>query len=709
MAYELQEENYQQFYDTFKDNDDKRDRLIDTFFVPCMNSRYEVNDDLLALKEREYILTHDDGLLDPFFAVKNLEIFALRHEMPDRLLGIENAIPRQRRVSLDDAREYIRQFDRAAKSMYRGSLKDEIAREERLIDDMFSAGWSYNRNDSLNLFSAINSSLYGRKDRLYFTHEYTREYIPAKEFSSFDEVEIFLRGIRKEKAMTEYKWTVSTPEEGERLFSRVNMIAEDYEPSAVWGVSRSNDGLSVTLRDDDKIEMEDLLEYVKKNLEENLEKMAPEVYADAFTEKEKNSIYELLSSKSGLCGYSLEEIDGEMHLFDDHVVPKEKFPEVPEPYEPVDFTNEFLKDLPESKRAELKETVDNYDEGGFIWEYMSERWLDLSDYPDDFVPSAEQLTELGKQCGHDWPKMEDEAIAEVCHRTVPTPRESEKMMLDNLISGLPEMTENEAFQLADGIVSEEEFSIETENGKFRLIDEQGAYFGDIGQDRFDNLAEVIDRLSVYHEDYIISDTEEVIETGEEVPKEQLYQYALVTSNEKMDYARDVLREITPQKYDLMTRLDKVVREFHDTAPSGDSLKDDDKDLEYISGKHGIEMSFDDDWVTLSLKDDKAYAISFENKQPLCEALMDEIACVSFENIAAVKIENCSFTTGHIKGNGTVGGKPFEFDRNTVLDTIKITGEGAGEIDADKLARTADERQAQRNQSMNKKAGKARIA
>ena len=128
--------------------------------------------------------------------------------------------------------------------------------------------------------------------------------------------------------------------------------------------------------------------------------------------------------------------------------------------------------------------------------------------------------------------------------------------LDRLISELPRLSEEEIFDLATGIIGLEEFEIETDTGKFRLIDGQGVSLGNIEEDRFDNLAEVIDRMSIYHEDYIISDTEEVVEAGEskDIPKEQLYKYALVTGKPEMQYAIEALTKITPSRYnDLYER------------------------------------------------------------------------------------------------------------------------------------------------------------
>lgn len=62
--------------------------------------------------------------------------------------------------------------------------------------------------------------------------------------------------------------------------------------------------------------------------------------------------------------------------------------------------------------------------------------------------------------------------------------------------------------LALKIIDFEEFTLTEEEGRFKLIDATGTNLGEIEQDRFDTLAEVLDRLDTYHDDYFISDYEE---------------------------------------------------------------------------------------------------------------------------------------------------------------------------------------------------------
>lgn len=42
-----------------------------------------------------------------------------------------------------------------------------------------------------------------------------------------------------------------------------------------------------------------------------------------------------------------------------------------------------------------------------------------------------------------------------------------------------------------------------ENGKYRLEDLQGAYLGDIDEDKFDSISEIVYRLNIYYNDYIL--------------------------------------------------------------------------------------------------------------------------------------------------------------------------------------------------------------
>ena len=78
------------------------------------------------------------------------------------------------------------------------------------------------------------------------------------------------------------------------------------------------------------------------------------------------------------------------------------------------------------------------------------------------------------------------------------------------------MNKGDIIQLALDIIFDEEFDLVVENGEFRVIDFQGANLGGIEQDRFDNLKDVLGRMSVYHDDYFIFDYEELKENEEEI-------------------------------------------------------------------------------------------------------------------------------------------------------------------------------------------------
>lgn len=53
--------------------------------------------------------------------------------------------------------------------------------------------------------------------------------------------------------------------------------------------------------------------------------------------------------------------------------------------------------------------------------------------------------------------------------------------------------------------------VEEHNGVWSLHDRQGANLGNIEQDRFDNARQIIDRLDIYTNDYIVRAIEEYLE------------------------------------------------------------------------------------------------------------------------------------------------------------------------------------------------------
>lgn len=56
------------------------------------------------------------------------------------------------------------------------------------------------------------------------------------------------------------------------------------------------------------------------------------------------------------------------------------------------------------------------------------------------------------------------------------------------------------------LLKEIDFDYEVENGEIRLIDEQGAYLGDIGEERWiaeqASVPTIIDRMEIYWNDYV---------------------------------------------------------------------------------------------------------------------------------------------------------------------------------------------------------------
>ena len=60
-----------------------------------------------------------------------------------------------------------------------------------------------------------------------------------------------------------------------------------------------------------------------------------------------------------------------------------------------------------------------------------------------------------------------------------------------------------------------------EYGHWNLIDNQGANLGDIEGDRFESAAQILDRMTIYINDYIVEDIEECLEEKGLLPE---YEY-----------------------------------------------------------------------------------------------------------------------------------------------------------------------------------------
>ena len=89
-----------------------------------------------------------------------------------------------------------------------------------------------------------------------------------------------------------------------------------------------------------------------------------------------------------------------------------------------------------------------------------------------------------------------------------------------------------------------------EYGHWSLIDSQGANLGDIECDRFDNAAQILDRMDIYIHDYIVEDVEDCLdETG--------YDYYTGNYQGLIEYCRDKLPK---NKWDLDV-LDMICNHF----------------------------------------------------------------------------------------------------------------------------------------------------
>lgn len=104
-----------------------------------------------------------------------------------------------------------------------------------------------------------------------------------------------------------------------------------------------------------------------------------------------------------------------------------------------------------------------------------------------------------------------------CQRKqIKTEREAKKEMVKNL--ELTELLKKRAvlthfLEMLD--LYEFELYVDEETNQFALSDNQHANLGDIEGDRFDNLASVINRMEIYHKDYIYESFLDAIDSSEE--------------------------------------------------------------------------------------------------------------------------------------------------------------------------------------------------
>ncbi len=126
-----------------------------------------------------------------------------------------------------------------------------------------------------------------------------------------------------------------------------------------------------------------------------------------------------------------------------------------------------------------------------------------------------------------------------------------------------------AISIAGEIISTENFELDIDkNGEFKLVDYQEANLGGIENDRFTNLANVIDRLSIYHQDTYYKPFEERrdidiisgkkspnLSNGKEIEKGDWDSAILYLMSS--DKFTSMLQNITPSNYDY---YDKIARE-----------------------------------------------------------------------------------------------------------------------------------------------------
>lgn len=134
-----------------------------------------------------------------------------------------------------------------------------------------------------------------------------------------------------------------------------------------------------------------------------------------------------------------------------------------------------------------------------------------------------------------------------------------------------------AINIVHEILDLEEFSLDicelgsnipdVQELKFCLIDNQKANLGDIENETFDNLAQVIDRMDIYHDDYLYEPYNERIEAGEEIPNNDWDRKIIIFL--ESNYCADLLSSISAAIY-----TDYVCAsygKFHDKAE--DRLKE----------------------------------------------------------------------------------------------------------------------------------------
>ena len=114
-----------------------------------------------------------------------------------------------------------------------------------------------------------------------------------------------------------------------------------------------------------------------------------------------------------------------------------------------------------------------------------------------------------------------------------------------------------AIKVALAIIEDEEFVLEvsevdadelgtSQKLVFNLIDEQGANLGDIEDDYFYDLNSVLDRMEIYHNDYLFGDLETRLRNNEIVPQDDFARRLIIFL--QSDYCFNLLNDATPSLY-----------------------------------------------------------------------------------------------------------------------------------------------------------------
>jgi len=104
------------------------------------------------------------------------------------------------------------------------------------------------------------------------------------------------------------------------------------------------------------------------------------------------------------------------------------------------------------------------------------------------------------------------------------------------------------------IINEYDFEliVDTSKNVFRLNDIQGGNLGNIEQEEFHTLADIIDRLEIYHQDYIYRSLEDRENAGEIISKDD---WDLVAKRYiESDLVQNILAKINAKEYEEMINI-----------------------------------------------------------------------------------------------------------------------------------------------------------